>query len=103
MDGESLRRICADRDMPDKSQVFRWLSQNETFRDQYARAREIQVEALVDEITPVWVNGQFKFGAMDDAIREVSPEAAEAQAQMFFDDLIAPYLDGNVTQHQRQG
>ncbi len=39
MDGDSLRRICADRNMPDKSQVFRWLSQNEAFRDQYARAR----------------------------------------------------------------
>jgi hypothetical protein len=49
-DGESLRSICADEEMPDKSTVFRWLAANETFRDQYARAREAQADTLFDEI-----------------------------------------------------
>ena len=47
--GESLRSICAQDDMPDQTTVFRWLRSNEDFRQQYARAREDQADALFDE------------------------------------------------------
>lgn len=56
-DGESLRAICVDDDMPDKSTVFRWLIANDPFRDQYARAREAQAEHLVDEILEISDDG----------------------------------------------
>lgn len=49
-EGESLRAICSDGHMPNKATVFRWLSQDDAFRDQYARAREAQADALFDEI-----------------------------------------------------
>ncbi|SEG61156.1 hypothetical protein SAMN04488115_107313 [Bosea lathyri] len=52
-DGQSLRSICADDDMPAKSMVFRWLVSNEAFRDQYAIAREAQADALFDEILDI--------------------------------------------------
>lgn len=52
-DGESLRAICLDDGLPDKSTVFRWLIANDSFRDQYARAREAQAEHLVDEILEI--------------------------------------------------
>lgn len=52
-DGESLRRICASDDMPSKSMVFRWLDAHKSFRDQYARAREAQADALADEILDI--------------------------------------------------
>jgi hypothetical protein len=48
-EGESLRKICQDDDMPSKTTVFRWLEDNEVFRDQYARAREWQAETLMEE------------------------------------------------------
>lgn len=48
-DGESLRKICSADDMPNKANVFRWLAKDETLRDQYARAREVQADALFDE------------------------------------------------------
>lgn len=48
--GESLRAICDDADMPDKATVFRWLKVETDFCDQYARAREAQADALFDEI-----------------------------------------------------
>jgi hypothetical protein len=56
-DGESLRAICVDDDMPNKSTVFRWLIVNDIFRDQYARAREAQAEHLVDEILEISDDG----------------------------------------------
>lgn len=49
-DGESLRSICSTAGMPNRVTVFRWLSQNEEFRIQYARAREAQADTIADEI-----------------------------------------------------
>jgi hypothetical protein len=39
--------------MPTKSTVFRWLAADEMFRDQYARAREAQADAIFDEILDI--------------------------------------------------
>jgi hypothetical protein len=43
--------------MPNKATVFRWLASNEQFRDQYARARETQADALFDEILDIADDG----------------------------------------------
>lgn len=52
-DGESLRAICSDADMPNKATVFRWLANDKSLSDQYARARESQADALFDEILDI--------------------------------------------------
>jgi hypothetical protein len=52
-DGNSLKSICLADDMPHRSTVFRWLSAHDDFRDQYARAREAQADALFDEIIDI--------------------------------------------------
>lgn len=52
-DGESLRKICADEDMPNKSSVFLWLSKYKEFSDQYARAKEESAELFADEIVSI--------------------------------------------------
>lgn len=56
-EGESLRSICDEEGMPSKSMVMRWLRQNEEFRDQYARAREMQADVLADEILSIADDG----------------------------------------------
>ncbi len=48
--GRSLRDICSSEGMPDKATVFRWLAAHEDFRDQYARAREAQADAMLEDI-----------------------------------------------------
>lgn len=56
MQGESLRSICLDEDMPDKATVCRWLAnpkKHAKFCDQYARAREIQAEMMADDIIDI--------------------------------------------------
>ena len=52
IEGESLRKICLNENMPHVSTVLRWLckKEHESFRDQYARAREMQADTLADEI-----------------------------------------------------
>lgn len=52
-DGESLRSICEDDDLPSRTTVFRWLAKNLDFRDQYARAREEQADVLVEEMLEI--------------------------------------------------
>ncbi|MFN6267157.1 MAG: hypothetical protein ACK45D_13070 [Alphaproteobacteria bacterium] len=49
-EGESLRTICNDDDMPGRSTVNRWLAENEAFRDQYARARDVQADLYAERI-----------------------------------------------------
>lgn len=51
--GLSLRAICRNKSMPNKSTVFRWLAQNSEFSDQYARAREAQADLYVDEMVSI--------------------------------------------------
>ena len=54
-EGESLRSICRDEDMPCKSTVLAWLSDDKHagFRDQYAYAHEMQADHFHDEIIEI--------------------------------------------------
>lgn len=52
-DGESLRAICKDDDMPARSTVFRWLSLEAGFSDLYARAKEEAAELFAEEIVEI--------------------------------------------------
>jgi hypothetical protein len=56
-DGQSLREICRDENMPASSTVFKWLTRVETFAEQYALAREAQADALFDEILEIADDG----------------------------------------------
>lgn len=48
-DGESLRAICQDADMPSATSVMRWLAADAGLSEQYARAREIQGDGEFDK------------------------------------------------------
>lgn len=55
--GRSLRSICQDEKMPDRATVFRWLARHESFRDQYARAKEESADALVEDMLSIADDG----------------------------------------------
>jgi hypothetical protein len=71
IEGESLRAICEDPDLPAKSTVMKWLAsgQHPAFVDQYARAREISADTDEDDI------GHY---ARQAAKGEIEPGAATA-------------------------
>lgn len=51
--GDSLRTICDNQAMPSRTRVLQWLAENEAFQGQYARAREAQADAFVDEMIEI--------------------------------------------------
>jgi hypothetical protein len=56
-DGISLRTVCLADDMPDKVTVFRWIRQNDEFRNQYARAKEESADAMGEDVMDISDNG----------------------------------------------
>lgn len=52
-EGESLRQICRDDDMPERVTIYRWLAANPDFCNQYTHAREDQADTLADEILAI--------------------------------------------------
>ena len=49
-DGESLRQICADPDMPSRHTVMNWQDDDPSFSTRCARAREWQADLMDDKI-----------------------------------------------------
>ena len=62
--GESLRAICKDNHIPDLTTILRWRYEDESFYQQYARAREAQAELLADEL----------FTISDDETKDITGE-----------------------------
>ncbi len=57
-EGESLRDICQDEDMPVRSTVHLWVIKNkEGFSDQYTSAREVQALGWAEEILGISDDG----------------------------------------------
>jgi hypothetical protein len=52
-EGESLRSICRDDNMPALSTVFRWLGAHQAFQEQYARAMDARATLLAEEILEI--------------------------------------------------
>ncbi|WP_431290413.1 terminase small subunit protein [Burkholderia cepacia] len=58
--GLSLRQIEEIEGMPSKTTILRWLGDDRftSFRDQYARARDMQAEGMADEILEIADDGR---------------------------------------------
>jgi len=69
-EGESLRAICLDDDMPDRTTVFRWIRDRAEFRNQYASAREDQADTIFEEMLEIADDGSRDYDVGEDG-REV--------------------------------
>ncbi|UXO93987.1 terminase small subunit [Pseudanabaena phage Pan3] len=102
-DGESLRSICRDEEMPSTSTVCKWLGKSADFAEQYARARELQADALFDDILDIadkglkaldspedrriqidarkWMAGKLR-GKYSDKVKHVGGDSDDAPIQI---------------------
>lgn len=76
---ESLNKICKDETMPHQSTVYRWLlvEKHEDFRENYRLAREMQVEAYMDESVDLADNAENDFIVTEDGEEKVNNEAIQ--------------------------
>ena len=70
-EGASLRAICEADDMPARSTVFKWLREVDGFSDQYIRAREMQADAIFDDLTEIADDGRNDWMEKRDADGEL--------------------------------
>lgn len=49
-EGEAIRQICRDPEMPNRSTVYKWLDENEEFSNRYTRAAALRQDELFDEM-----------------------------------------------------
>jgi hypothetical protein len=57
VEGYTLRQIAALPKMPDKSTILRWLATNESFRAQYACAKDVQADLMSEDIIDISDDG----------------------------------------------
>lgn len=76
-DGQSLRAICADADMPHRSTVHDWVVANKEFADQYARAREVQADTLFDQCLEIADESKGDMTVDEDGKEVVNQEAIQ--------------------------
>ncbi len=55
--GESMRSVCRDESTPAMTTIFRWLRENELFKQQYDIAVEERTEAMAEDILDIADNG----------------------------------------------
>src|SRR5215207_7253374 len=96
IEGESLRAICANADMPSIMAVWRWRAdpEREAFRAQYAAAREAQGDNKFDDVGDV--AQKVLTGELEPAAGRVAIDAIKWQASK-----LAPksYGDKLATEH----
>jgi hypothetical protein len=97
-DGKSLRKICEDDDMPDRTTVRRWLANpnHAEFRLQYAHAREEQAdvyaERIVDEAETATDAslGRLRMDALKWAASKLAPKRYGDKLALGGDDDLGP-------------
>lgn len=89
-DGESLRAICRDPDMPSAVIVFKHLAQNDEWAKQYARAREASADADAEDIADIAtrvLSGEYEPQAARVAIDAKKWAAGKKKPKVYGDRL----------------
>ena len=50
---KSLKTICLDGSLPTAKTIFKWIKENEQFRNQYARAKDDQLQGFEEDILEI--------------------------------------------------
>ena len=101
--GESLRTICRDSDMPDRTTVQRWIDTYDTFRIRYAHARNIGLDTLAEEILDIAdrPSGTLESGATDSG--DVQHRKLQVDARRWLLSKMAPKKYGDKLEQTLQG
>ena len=105
-----MRAICRDVAMPNKATVLRWLADatHTDFRDRYARAREMQADALFDEALAIADDGSGDWVTDKDGKKTLDHEHVQrsrlrVDTRKWAAGKLAPKKYGDKLQHTGEG
>ncbi len=111
--GESLRRICSADDMPAESTVRGWVIDDvQGFSAQYARARDMGVDALADETIDIADDGRndtyTDYDAEGNAVEKtdfdhIQRSKLRVSARQWYLSKVAPKKYGDKVNHELAG
>lgn len=91
--GQSMRKICADEDMPGMTTVFRWLRTHDEFRKQYEVAKDEAADLMVEEINEIADN------STNDYLITLADEISEKPASEWTEDDIKVLAIKHLPEH----
>lgn len=96
--GMSLRAVCSQEGMPSTATVCKWLSENQEFSEQYARAREKQADYFVEEIIEIADSVEAESAAVSKAKLQIDARkwAASKIAPKKYGDKVEQQITGNL-------
>lgn len=97
MDGDSLRRICQEDGMPDRTTVLRWAESDDEFAAKYARARVIQAHTVNDdmqELEDKVLSGEVEPGAARVILGSKQWRAAKLLPKVYGEKVAVTGNDG---------
>lgn len=96
--GMSLRTVCSQEGMPSAVTVCKWLSENEEFSKQYARAREEQAVSFADEIIQIADSVEPDSAAVAKAKLQIDSRKwlAARMAPKKYGDKVEQQITGNL-------
>ena len=68
--GRSVKSICDEEDMPNRSTFYRWVDCNEELRNKYARAAEVRADLLFEGMLTIADNTEKDIIVLEDG-REI--------------------------------
>jgi len=124
--GDSMRKVCEADNVPAMSTVFRWLRQQDEFRQQYEVAKDEAADVMVEEINEIADNSTNDYvTVLADAIEEkpasewtaedihvlaikAAPEAIQrsrlrVDARKWTASKLKPKKYGDKTSHEHAG
>ena len=87
-DGESLRSICRQEDMPSSASFFIWIAKDPLLLEQYMRAREAGADADAEDVTDIGkrtLTGEFDPAAARVAIDALKWSAGRKRPKVYGD------------------
>lgn len=103
-EGESLRAICRDKDMPNASTVHAWVLDNEEFSKQYESARLMQAHHMFEELLEIaddgtndWTTRESKDGTEYEVVNPevVARSRLRVDTRKWFLSKVAPKIYGD--------
>lgn len=72
-----MRSICRDPEFPEMKTIFRWLSKNQDFRQQYDTAKEMGMAAMAEELLQIADDGSNDTYVDDDGKPRVDTDVIQ--------------------------